>query len=536
MRKARDGTFSLVQPKVHPGARYQFLLDGDGPFPDPWSRWQPDGVHGASAVLVPLRRDLGHRPVPRGFCQATYELHLGTLTREGTYRAAIKELPRLQRLGVDTLQLMPVAEWPGRWNWGYDGAYFYAPAHAYGTPDDLRALVGAAHRQGLSIILDVVYNHLGPDGAYIHRFAPEFFTNRFKTPWGGAVDYSRPEVRRTVFESTRWWVQEYGFDGFRLDATHAIHDPSRTHILADVARSARRAYRSAYLVAEDHRNLRDLVSRHGLDAILADDFHHALRVLLLGERDHYFANYRGRPEEIARAIQEGWIHQGGRTGFGGPGTPTTGLAAQAFVFCLENHDQVGNRGAGHHLASLVTPAQYRAASCLLLLVPERVMLFQGQEFASSGSFLFFTDHNAELGRLVTEGRRREFRSFREYREHPERLRDPQSPETFQQSKMGHDEAQNNAWCLRLYRELLQLRTSDPVLRRPDRKRTRAWVEGEVIYMERRWGRERRLLAVTLKGQPGAAIPAGRVLLHSEERRFGGGGRPTLESPGAVLLA
>ena len=534
MRRHVDDTHTATVAGLSAGDRYRIALDGDGPFPDPWSRWQPEGAHGPSALVRPVRA-LTHRAVPARVAQATYEFHFGTFSQSGTYLGAVKDLPRLKRMGIDTVQAMPVAEFAGRWNWGYDGAYFHAPTRAYGTPDELRAFVAEAHREGLAVLLDVVYNHLGPDGAYIYRFAPSFFTDFRMTPWGWAIDYHRPEVRRTVADAARWWIQQYGFDGLRLDATHAIFDQSGTHILAELATSARLAYSSAYIVAEDHRNEAGLVLRENLDAILADDFHHALRVSLTGEQGFYFADYGGGAEEIARAIQDGWIHQGRRQGDAGPGTPTTGLPAGAFVFCLENHDQVGNRGRGLHLAGLVTPAQYRVASTLLLLSPERAMLFQGQEFASQGTFLYFTDHHQELGRQVTEGRRREFAGFAEFRDNPELLPDPQAEETFRRSRLNRSEQRRNIWAVRLYDELFWLRLNDPVLKRPDREATRAWAEGSVVMVERTAGRRRRLLAATLTGDPAARIPEGRILFHTEEKRFGGSGKPTLATPGAVLV-
>ena len=534
MRRNIDDTHTAEVEGLAPGDTYRIALDADGPFPDPWSRWQPEGAHGPSAIVAPAPR-LTHRTVPSRVAQATYELHFGTFTHRGTYLSAIGDLRRLKRMGIDTVQVMPVSEFAGRRNWGYDGAYFHAPTRAYGSPDDLRAFITAAHQERLAVLLDTVFNHLGPDGAYIYRFAPSFFTDLHHTPWGFAIDYHRPEVRRTVADAARWWIQQYGFDGLRLDATHAIFDRSETHILADVATSARQAYPGAYVVAEDHRNEAALVQRDGLDAILADDFHHAVRVALTGEHDGYFSNYEGRPDEIAMAIRDGWIHQGERRSHLGPGTPTTGLAASAFVFCIENHDQVGNRAKALHLAGLVTPAQYRAASALLLLSPERVMLFQGQEFASNGNFFYFTDHHPELGRLVTEGRRREFSGFPEFRDHPERIPDPQAEETFLRSRLNRNDQRRNVWAVRLYDELFWFRLTDPVLKRPDREATRAWAEGGVIYMERSAGRRRRLLAVTLLGDPGASVPEGKLLFHTEEKRFGGRGKPTLATPGAVLI-
>ena len=534
MRRHPNDTHTATVPGLRPGDQYRISLDGDGPFPDPWSRWQPEGAHGPSALVAPIAR-VTHRSVPAAIAQATYELHIGTFTHRGTYLAAIADLQRLKRMGVDTLQLMPVAEFPGRWNWGYDGAYFHAPTRAYGTPDELRQLIAAAHREGLAVLLDTVFNHLGPDGAYIYRFAPSFFTDLHQTLWGGAIDYHRPEVRRTVTDAARWWIQQYGFDGLRLDATHAIFDQGGPHILADIAASARLAHPAAYVVAEDHRNQAELVRRQLLDSILADDFHHALRVALTGDHDGYFADYRGSMEEVAMAIRDGWIHHGGRAGYAGPGTSSEGLLANAFVFCIENHDQVGNRARALHLASLVTPAQYRAVSSLLLLSPERVMLFQGQEFASRGNFYYFTDHHPELGRQVTEGRRREFASFHEYREHPEGIPDPQAEETFRRSKLSRADQKQNVWAVRLYDELFQLRLTDPVMKRPDREATRAWAEGAVVYVERSAGRRRRLLAATLSGDANAKVPEGKLLFHTEERRFGGSGKVSLATPGAILV-
>lgn len=525
LRRNQRGEHSASsRDRLRPGLRYRVQLDGEGPFPDPWSRWQPDGVHGPSALLPALPTAATHRSVPRGRAQTAYELHLGTFTPEGTYRAAAGRLRHLQNLGVDTVQVMPLAEFPGRWNWGYDGVCLYAPTRAYGSPADLLALVAAAHRRGLAIILDAVYNHFGPDGAYIHRFAPEFFDAQVRTPWGGAIDYSREQVRRTVADAARWWLERYGFDGLRLDATHAIRDGSPRHILADIAAAARRAYPGAYVVAEDERKLPELVTRYRLDAKLSDDFHHSLRVSLTGERDAYFARYQGGEGELAESIEQGWLGSDPR------------LPAERFVFCIENHDQVGNRAHGLHLSGLVSPAAFRAAVTLLLLVPERALLFQGQEWATAGRFLFFTDHEPSLGRKVTEGRRQEFNRFPEFREHPERIPDPQRRQTFERSKLDWTEPARNGWALRLHRELLGLRRHDPVLSRPDLGGLVTFVEDGLLHLERRAGGQRRRLLVTLRGSHVAGKPEGRVLLHSEERRFGGSGRISLGGPIAILLS
>jgi maltooligosyltrehalose trehalohydrolase len=383
-------------------------------------------------------------------------MHIGTFTPEGDYAHAAADLPRLRRLGLDTVQVMPVAEFPGRWNWGYDGAYFHAPTRAYGTPEELLRFVARAHRVGLSVLLDVVYNHLGPDGAYIYRYAPEFFTDRHRTPWGGAIDYSRPEVRRTVTDAARWWIQQYGFDGLRLDATHAIFDSSEDHILAAIERAARSGYRRAYVVAEDHRNEAGLVLVDHLDSILADDFHHAVRVSLTHQNDHYFADYKGTPQEIAQAIQDGWIHQGERTSYAGPGTPANGLPAEAFVFCIENHDQVGNRARGERSRELMSPGRLKVAAALVLTSPFVPLLFHGEEWGASSPSQYFVDHEEDLARAVREGRRREFAAFG-WR--AEEVPDPQALETFERSRLDWSERDKDAHAelLAWHRDLIALR-------------------------------------------------------------------------------
>ena len=515
MRRSIDGTFSVTAGRMRPGDRYRYLLDDDGPFPDPWSRWQPEGVHGPSAVLPSRTGRVTHLAVRRASAQASYELHVGTFTEAGTYRAAARRFPELRRLGVDTVQVMPLAEFPGQRNWGYDGAYLYAPARTYGDPPALSRMVGAAHRLGLSIILDAVFNHLGPDGAYIHRFAPQFFDRSRRTPWGGAIDYSLPHVRRMVADCARWWIEQYGFDGFRLDAVNSIVDSAPRHVLAEIRASARRGFRNAYFVVEDSRNHAPVLTRDRMDAVLSEDFSLCLRTRLAGERRTYLGDFAGSLDEVATAICNGWIRGA---------ASTAGLRADRFVFFIENHDQVGHRTDGRRLAALLPPAQYRVLSTLLLLVPERVMVFMGQEFAAASRFHFFTDHEPALGKRVFVGRRRELG-----RDVP----DPQQLATYAASKLPPLAPGNR--CFRLYRDLFQLRNHDRVLRKPDRDATRSWSEGNVLYLERRRGSETRLLALTFEGDS-AAVPNGRVIFHTERRRYGGAGRLELARPAAVLVA
>ena len=515
MRKHAAGSFSVTVP-APPLSRYRFRLDGDGPFPDPWSHWQPDGVHGASALLPPRSRPPSHRPVPRGRAQTTYELHIGTFTERGTYLAAAARMRELRRLGVDTVQLMPLAEFPGGRNWGYDGAYLYAPTRAYGTPNDLAKLVDAAHRAGLAIILDAVYNHFGPDGAYIHRFAPEFFSDRHRTPWGPAIDYSVPEIRSTVTDSARWWVSRHGFDGFRLDAVNTIVDDQRPHLLQEIVQAARRGYEKAYVAVEDSRNYAPVVTRDRVDAVLSEDFSYTVRARLAGERVWHLGGFEGSLAELATEINTGWL----RTT-----PPPLTLPQTSFVFFFDNHDQVGHRSDGARLAMLTRPQLYRAVSTLLLTLPQRVLLFMGQETAAESVFHFFTDHKPELGRAVAEGRRREL---------GRQIPDPQDPLTFARSKLQR-RSPSARWCGALYRDLLWLRAHDPVLSRPDGARCEAWVAGEILYVERRASGKRRLLAVTLSGDPGRELPDAELLFNSEARRYAGDGRLTLARPAAVLL-
>jgi maltooligosyltrehalose trehalohydrolase len=483
------GLWTLEVPDVPEGARYGYLLNGEGPYPDPCSRFQPDGVHALSAVVAPDRYrwlDDGWPGLSRDGL-VIYELHVGTFTSEGTFAAAIARLNALRDLGVTAIELMPVADFPGTRNWGYDGVALYAPARVYGTPDDLRRLVDAAHARGLGVILDVVYNHLGPDGNYLRLFSADYFTDRYCTPWGDALNYDGPGSRGTreyVLQNAAMWVREYHIDGLRLDATHAIFDASTPHILAEIAARARAAAegRRIVVIAENETNDTRLIrpvadGGYGLDGVWADDFHHAVHTALTGEHEGYYADYDGSPEAIAAAVQGGFLYQGQPSPSTGRsrGTRVTDEPGSAFVFCLQNHDQIGNRAFGERLTALAPPDAVRAATALLLFAPETPLLFMGEEFAASSPFLYFTDHKLELGRLVTEGRRKEFRAFSQFGDPALRARipDPQAIETFLRSKLKWQEWERNAGMLRLHRDLLALRRADPILWRSGRAETRA---------------------------------------------------------------
>ena len=466
---------------VLPGARYKYRLDRDdrSVFPDPASRSQPDGVHGPSMVVDPSRfawTDQAWAP-PSLRDLSLYELHVGTFTPAGTFRAAIERLPHLVQLGVTALELMPVGDFPGTRNWGYDGVAIFAPARCYGEPDDLRALVDAAHRHGLALFLDVVYNHLGPDGAYANAFSPHYFASAHQTTWGSGVNLDGPhsaEVRRFFIENALYWAHEYHVDGLRLDATHAMLDDGPTHFLAELSTTMQAAAsRPLLLVAEDHRNLARLtlplsVGGFGLDAVWADDFHHEVRACTAGDRESYYADYGGTTEELATTLRQGWFYTGQRSvHWGVPrGTSAAGLSPRQFVICLQNHDQIGNRADGARLHHQIDAATYRAATTLLLMAPQTPLLFMGQEWAASSPFLFFTDHHDELGHRVTEGRRAEFSAFAAFADPGRRaeIPDPQQVDTFLRSRLDWTEIDGapHGRVLGLYRELLALRRLAPV--------------------------------------------------------------------------
>ncbi len=501
-----------------------------------------------------------------------YELHVGTFTREGTFDAAAERLDALAELGVTALEIMPVANFPGARNWGYDGVNLFAPATAYGGPEGMRRLVDAAHRKGLAVILDVVYNHFGPEGNYLPALTGgRIFTERHHTPWGAAVNFdgfdSGP-VRDLVLQNALHWAHEYHVDGLRLDATHAILDDSPRHILREIAGRLHALDRPRVVIAEDERNERRVVLPEeegglGLDAVWADDLHHQLRRLATGDREGYFASYSGTIPDLAATLRKGWFFEGQRAEHRGEprGTSAEGLPPQRFVHCIQNHDQVGNRPFGDRLTETVELPVYRALSALLLTSPYTPLLWMGQEWAATSPFLYFTDHPEELGRLVTEGRREEFRHFSAFAdpELREEIPDPQSPETFRRSKLRWEESREGAHAgvRALYRKLLALRRREPALRTPDRGRFSVAELGEGALALCRDAAEggRFLLVVCFRGEIRVDLgervatrpPEGEFWRHelsTEEARFGGsGGWGRLEpegvlhltAPGAVLL-
>jgi len=474
------GYHSGFVPDVEPGATYRFRLDGRGPFPDPASRFQPDGPHGPSAIVDPSSfpwTDQGWQGVPSSG-QVIYELHLGTFTPEGTWEAAGRDLARLRRLGVTIVEVMPVADFPGRFGWGYDGVNLFAPCRLYGAPDDFRRFVDRAHALGLGVILDVVYNHFGPDGNYLTQFSPDYFTDRYACDWGASINFDGPDagpVREFFVSNAECWISEFHLDGLRFDATQAMHDRSPEHLLAVLQRRVRAAAgpRSLFLVAENDEQQAELArpadqGGAGLDAVWNDDFHHSARVALTGKREGYFTDFHGTPQELLSATKWGYLFQGQRHSLLGKsrGSPALDLPGAAFVNFLENHDQVANSGHGSRLASIAPPGLHRALTALLLLAPGTPLLFQGQEYASSRPFLYFADHEPSLGAKVAKGRRQFLSQFPSLAgpEAQAALADPTDPETFRRCVLDPAERDRRPEALRLHRDLLELRRSDPVFR------------------------------------------------------------------------
>jgi maltooligosyltrehalose trehalohydrolase len=493
-----DGDFEAHVAGVAPGALYNVVLDDDE-VPDPYARFLPRGVHGPAEVIAPERTPALPRTLALD-AAVTYELHVGTFTPEGTFAAAAERLEDLAALGVGAVELMPVAAFNGERGWGYDGVAHYAPHAPYGRPEDLRRFVRRAHELGLGVLLDVVYNHFGPSGNYLSRYAGEYFTAAHTTPWGEAPDFAHPRLRRHVLGSAQMWLEEYGFDGLRLDATHAILDDSARHVLRDLADLAAAFRPPRVLVAEDERNDPDLVVVQGMDAIWTDDFHHTIRALMAGDRDGYYGAYEPTVSALARVIERGWEYEGQRYApwERGRGKPADPMRFEHFVFCIENHDQSGNRAFGERLSQDVTSGAFAAATVLLLFLPMSPLLFMGQEWGASTPFLYVTDHEPDLGDLVTRGRREEFKSFGAFADvHVrERIPDPQAPSTFERSKLRWEERDRpqHAATLALVRRMLELRRSDAVLReRCGRDALHARTEGDVLIVERHGPSGRRVL-------------------------------------------
>lgn len=475
-----DGYFSLLVEDLREGTLYGFRIDGkDYIYPDPASRFQPEGVHSFSRVIDPKKfkwTDHHWKGVERRG-QVVYEMHIGTFTQEGTFEAAIKEFKELKELGITVLEIMPVAEFPGRFGWGYDGVDMFAPMHLYGNPDDLRQFVNEAHNAGLGVILDVVYNHLGPDGNYLKAFSEDYFTSKYENEWGEAINFDGKHSRgpRDFFTANaHYWIDEFHMDGLRLDATQQIFDSSEKHILIEITEAVRQAAngRSTYIVSENEPQDVKLIKPvekggYGMDGLWNDDFHHSAMVALSGHNEAYYTDYLGKPQEFISSLKYGFLYQGQYYKWQKKkrGTVSLGMDPSLFVIYIQNHDQVANSGRGLRAHQVTSPGRYKAMTALMILAPGTPMLFQGQEFAAENHFYYFADHNKELAKLVKKGRFEFLAQFPSLAT-PEMqacLPDPASEKTFKMSKLNFADREKNREIYNMHRDLLKLRREDPVL-------------------------------------------------------------------------
>jgi maltooligosyltrehalose trehalohydrolase len=478
MSRLSEGWFELVT-KAGAGTQYSFKIDDTQLVPDPASRLQPSGVHGPSEVIDPFVyewQDANWKGRPWDEA-VIYEVHVGTFSPEGNFAGVEAKLGHLADLGVSAVELMPLASFPGERNWGYDGVLPFAPANCYGRPEGLKRLIDAAHAKHLMVFLDVVYNHFGPEGNYLGLYAPDFFTQRHHTPWGQAINFDGPHsrtVRDFFVHNALYWLEEYHFDGLRLDAVHAIHDDSRPHILTELAEVARTKFgveRHIHLVLENDNNAAHYLCRDPAahswcyNAQWNDDIHHALHVVVTGQKDGYYSDHAQNPLwHLGRCLGEGFSFQGEKSAFrdgAKRGEPSRALPPTCFVSFLQNHDQIGNRALGERIAQLADAKKVRLAMAILLLAPSPPLLFMGEEFAAASPFLFFCDFGPELAAKVTEGRRAEFARFEPFNspEAQAQIPDPNADETFLHSKLDWDSVgrEPHANWLNFYQNVLQCR-------------------------------------------------------------------------------
>lgn len=540
------------------GDRYRFRLDGAGAYADPASRFQPDGPHGPSQVVDPgsfAWTDAAWEGVSLAG-QVVYEMHVGAFTQEGTWEAAGRELPELAAAGITVLELMPVADFPGQFGWGYDGVNLFAPTRLYGFPDDFRRFVDKAHACGLGVILDVVYNHFGPDGNVLAAFSPDYLSKGHKNEWGDAINFDGPNcrpVREFFIANAGYWVDEYHLDGLRLDATQCVVDDSPTHVLAEIARQVDEVARprSTILVAENEPQHTKLVrpakaGGYGLSGLWNDDFHHSAMVAMTGRNEAYYWDHLGKPQEFISAAKYGYLFQGQRYSWQEQrrGTPGIDIPPWAYVNYVQNHDQIANSGRGLRCHQLSSPGRYKAMTACLLLFPGTPMLFMGQEFAASAPFFYFADQKDELRKVIREGRVEQMSQFRSM-DRPDLsawLPDPCSASTFERCRLDFRERASNAAYYQLHKDLLRLRKNDPAFQ----PRATRWVDGAVIgpsaFVIRYFvdGPGDRLLLVNLgvdlyldqAPEPLLAPPEGygwTVYWSSEDRAYGGNGTPPPEA-------
>jgi maltooligosyltrehalose trehalohydrolase len=551
LRAEGDGYFSGIAPGSA-GSRYRLRLSGDSElYPDPASRFQPEGPFGSSAVVDPnfaWSDDKWRGCKLPG--QIISETHIGTFTKEGTWNAAAAQLPELAAAGITVLEIMPVADFPGSYGWGYDGVNFFAPSRLYGTPDDFRSFVNSAHAVGIGVILDVVYNHAGPSGNFLGTFTESYFTDRYETDWGAAINFDGDDsapVREFFLSNAAYWIDEFHLDGLRLDATQNIYDAGPVHILEEIGRAVRKAARGrdTIVVAENEPQDSKLVrpSQQGgyeLDGMWNDDFHHSAAVALTGRNEAYYADYAGKAQEFLSAFKYGFLYQGQYYAWQRKprGTTSWDVDRSAFILFLQNHDQIANSARGYRIDRLASPARVRAMTAMLLLAPGTPMLFQGQEFASSAPFRYFSDHDPELSKLVANGRAEFMSQFQSFgkAEVSVALGDPGDPVAFAQCKLDFSERERHAESYSLHKDLMRLRKTDPVFKAMPELKIDGAVLSDRTFLVRYFAKDGgdRVLIINLDmdlhlksvPEPLLAPPAGcrwKVLFSSQHPQYGGGG-------------
>jgi maltooligosyltrehalose trehalohydrolase len=563
---AESGGYFSCAASASSEARYRFRINGAGNFyPDPASRFQPAGPHGPSCIVDPTKFRWSDADWPglklKG--QIFYEMHIGTFTKEGTWRAAAEQLPELARIGITVIEMMPVAEFPGRFGWSYDGVDLFAPSHLYGTPNDLRAFIDRAHSLGLGVILDVVYNHFGPDGNYLGVYSDDYLLRGKEHEWGDVINFDGPDsgpVREFFITNGRYWIEEFHFDGFRFDATHAIRDDSDEYIIGAVGRVARKAAgsRSIILVAENDLQESKMTRSQneggdGLDGMWNDDFHHSAIVAVTGQNVGYFSDYSGKPQEFISAAKYGFLYQGQALSWRKVlrGTPAFGVPAEAFVCFIENHDQIANTGPGDRRRFQTSPGRYRAITALLLLGPWTPLLFQGEEFGASSPFLFFADvGDASVREETGRGRAKLLAPFLSLSEEQTlaRLPAPDDREVFSRCKLNFSEREKNRELYDLHIDLLKLRREDSRFRLPSSGEIDGAVLGPASFVLRYFSGDNddRLLLVNF-GEREVLHPASEPLLappldcrwkmlwSSDSPRYGGAGGAATVAPSQCIL-
>ena len=562
--EAEEGGYFSGPANAGADARYRFCINNNF-YPDPASRFQPDGPHGSSCIVDPAQFRWTDSQWPgislKG--QVIYEMHIGTFAKEGTWRAASQQLEELARIGITVVEMMPVADFPGKFGWGYDGVDLFAPSHLYGTPDDLRAFIDRAHSLGLAVILDVVYNHFGPDGNYLGAFSDDYLIRGNENEWGDSInfdDQNSGPVREFFITNGCYWIEEFHFDGFRFDALHAVRDRSNEYIIGAVGRAARKAAgsRSILLIAENDRQEARMMrprSEGGddLDGMWNDDFHHSAVVALTSRKEAYYDDYRGAPQEFISAAKYGFLYQGQALSWRKAlrGSPTLGIPPEAFVCFIENHDQIANTGRGERVCRQSSPACYRAMTGLLLLGPWTPLLFQGEEFGASSPFMFFADiGDASVRNAIRKGRADWLAPFLSLTEEEAltTLPAPDDPKVFARSKLDFSEREKNRQLYDLHIDLLKLRREDSRFRQQMSGHIDGAVLGTTTFVLRYFSKEDddRLLLVNF-GERQILHPASEPLLGpplgctwetlwtSESSRYGGAGAPVIATPEHWIL-